>query len=174
MKKLKNKRLFLIIGISLSLLFIGIIIEYLNIFHWPKIESIRLYYNENYSFGAPLNFKTIIPYSRLWDLSIIPLYFLLLIKVKKIIKGESKIITLSIILILMMISFYFLISFIFTIYASIFFIIIVAIYFGEKSALFLSLIFGLLIGLIFTGLLYGFILTIISQIITLIITRIIL
>lgn len=174
MKKLKNKRLFFVIGVSMALMLIGIMLEHLNIFHWPKIESVKLYYNENYSFGAPINFNTIIPYSRLWDLIIIPFYCFLLIETKKIIKEESKIMTLAFILAIMIITFYITVSLIFTLYASIFFIIIVAIYFGEKSALFLSLSLGLIIGLIFTGLVYGFILAIISQLISLIVTRIIL
>lgn len=160
MKKFKNK-LFLAISVGTSIIIFATLyfLKEKGIIQFPTIESVRLYHNPDYAFGCPKFFDLPTPYSRFWDLLMLPVFIALLLWLgkKSLPKANPWIIGIEVLIITIFA--YFLASGIFALGAGSLFVAVCGLAFGEWTGIFAAIIFGLIVGLAAFGLLFGLIIS---------------
>lgn len=161
MKKFLHTWLFLVIGLSLILTVWAYCLDYIEIIIWPDILSLQMYKNPIYRLGMPEFIELLRPYSRLWDISLAPLFIYLIIRQGYLAHQTANCWILSIVLLITSIGSQVMTSNIFAIWASLAWITVVSLFFNNQSAFFLALLAGFIFGLSFLGLFYGLILALI-------------
>ncbi|MDP3836815.1 MAG: hypothetical protein Q8Q67_01825 [bacterium] len=158
MKKPTKFRLLMAIAGSLILMMIALLsLEHFGLIRIPDIDSVRLYRHDRFSFGAPEYFHLPHSYSRIWDLTLLPIFIGLLLWSWRYAKHESNLKHLLLVTLVFMGAAYLLTSNIVSLVAALVFAVVSGFSFGHWTALFISTTLGLIIGLVSFGLLIGLI-----------------
>lgn len=160
MKLLNNKQWLAIIAGLATLILISL--YWLKEQGWiiiPEIESVRMYQQIDYAFGSPEFFHLPRPYSRFWDIVILPFFVGIIIHSGRHTLTEANPWILGLTMLIILILAYCFGSGILSIYAGALFTAVCGLVFGDWTAVLMSLTLGLLVGLAAFGLLFGLIIS---------------
>jgi len=163
MKKPTKLRLFMAIAGSLIFLIIALLkLENLGMITIPDIVSVRLYRQDQFSLGAPEYFSLPRSYSRLWDITMLPIFIGLLLWSWRHAAKESNLRILIFEALIIMIAAYCITSNMVALSFALVFATISGFIFGDWTAIFLSIGIGFVAGIVSFGLLFGLVISAIS------------
>ncbi|MGE5426080.1 MAG: hypothetical protein ACM3PZ_03330 [Bacillota bacterium] len=161
MKKLLKNKLFLAIAGGLVLIFAGLLLlESSGSITIPDITAVRLYRHSFFSFGAPEYLHLPFSYSRLWDLAMAPVFIGLLLWSMKHASSEANLQVLFLEALVLTTAAYFLTSIMIVLSVALLFTVLCGYFFGDWTAVHISVLTGLIAGIAAFGLLYGLIIAI--------------
>lgn len=163
MQLLNNKRWLAIIASLATIILISL--YWLKEQGWiiiPEIESVRMYQQIDYAFGSPEFFHLPRPYSRFWDIVILPFFLGIIVHSGRRSLAEANPWILALTMLIILTLAYCFGSGILSLYTGALFTAVCGLVFGDWTAVLMSLTLGLIVGLVAFGLLFGFIISILT------------